>query len=217
MRSIEAKSSRHARRLLAVLRRVHTPRIDVLKDRTLLGVIAPFTPTFSTKTTGDITIAANTLLTASGSNAAAVQSGTATPVGNNDNEANNMVYVNVDPGGGRFDSSSANLILPAGATVLFAGLDWGGTSTSSLANQALFRTPTSSAYQTITATTFYTYLNTTSGNVTNYAGFTDVTSLVKAGGSGTYTVANVQAITGRQPNQGYYAGWALVVAFSAPG
>ncbi len=219
MRSIEAKSSRHARRLLAVLRRIHTPCIDVLEDRTLLGVLAPFTPTFSTKTTGDITFAANTLLTAGGTSPspAAVQSGTAAPVGNNDNEANTMVYVNVDPGGGRFDSSSADLILPAGATVLFAGLDWGGTSTSPLANQALFKTPTLSGYETITATTFDTYLNTASGNVTNYAGFTDVTSLVKAGGSGTYTVANVRANTGLQPNQGYYAGWALVVAYSAPG
>ena len=44
---------------------------------------------------------------------------------------------------------------------------------------------------------------------TRYQGFADVTSLVKAGGGGTYTVANVQAGTGADR----HAGWSLVVAY----
>ena len=35
-----------------------------------------------------------------------------------------MVYVNVDPGNGRFNSSSANLTIPAGAHVVKAFLYW---------------------------------------------------------------------------------------------
>ncbi len=37
-----------------------------------------------------------------------------------------MVYVNVDPSGGWFDSSTATLTLPAGATVVKAFLYWAG-------------------------------------------------------------------------------------------
>lgn len=46
-----------------------------------------------------------------------------------------------------------------------------------------------------------------------YGGFVDVTALVQRGGSGEYTVANVQSATGEDR----YAGWALVVAYEAPG
>jgi hypothetical protein len=40
-----------------------------------------------------------------------------------------------------------------------------------------------------------------------------VTSQVVAAGNGTYAVANVQA----EPGTNHYAGWSLVVAYSAPG
>ena len=53
--------------------------------------------------------------------------------------------------------------------------------------------------------------NTSNG--VDYESFADVTSRVAAAGSGTYTVANVQASAG--PTS--YAGWALVVAYQAPG
>ena len=53
-----------------------------------------------------------------------------------------------------------------------------------------------------------------------YQSFADVTSLVQAAGSGTYTVANVQAAlrdaNGNLPYMGSYAGWSLVVAYSDP-
>jgi len=42
------------------------------------------------------------------------------------NNDQNMGYVNVDPGGGRFNSSSANLAIPAGAHVVKAFLYWAG-------------------------------------------------------------------------------------------
>src|SRR5262245_46571838 len=47
-----------------------------------------------------------------------------------------------------------------------------------------------------------------------YQAFVDVTSQVRAAGSGTYPVANVQ---GDLAQNGTYAGWSLVVAYRAPG
>ena len=54
----------------------------------------------------------------------------------------------------------------------------------------------------------------TSGEVNGaYQGIVDVTSQVRGAGSGEYTVGDVQSATGKDR----YAGWALVVAYAAPG
>lgn len=58
-------------------------------------------------------------------------------LGNNNNDEN-MVYVNVDPTGGHFDSSAATLTLPAGATVQKAFLYWAADL-----SQGVNRTPVS--------------------------------------------------------------------------
>ena len=48
-----------------------------------------------------------------------------------------------------------------------------------------------------------------------YQSFADVTSQVAAGGSGSWSVADVALPTGRvDPSPTYYAGWALVVVYS---
>src|SRR5262249_1359096 len=56
---------------------------------------------------------------------------------------------------------------------------------------------------------------------TIYESFANVTSLVQAAGNGNYELANVQATltdaNGNLPYMGSYAGWSLVVAYSAPG
>jgi len=157
---------------------------------------------------------ANTLMTcpASASNCPAAQQ--ASSANNNDF---NMVFVNVDPdGGNNFDSSSANLSLPAGAVVLFAGLYWEGDTLPvggngipapdpTARNVVRFRAPDGVGYRTETATTLDS--SNVSGTGNYYQGFVDVTGVVSAAGSGTYTVANVQAAQG--PNK--MAGWALVL------
>ncbi len=183
---------------------------DVLESRTLLSVITPFQPRFTMNATGDIAIVANTLMTAPASDPAATngQNGVGSKVNNNDF---NMVFVNVDNDPTTFDSSSASLSLPAGATVLFAGLYWGGRNPQvSLENQVKFAAPGSTGYASITGSLIGT--STTSDGV-DYQSFANVTSQVAAAGNGTYTVANVQASVGTN----VYAGWALVVAYEAPG
>jgi uncharacterized repeat protein (TIGR01451 family) len=129
-----------------------------------------------------------------------------------------MERVAVDPG--TVDSSSAALSLPAGARVLFAGLYYGArtnagtggrsapdTSVAALGRVDL-KVPGAGGYDRLAAQVDQ------STEVTGaYAAFVDVTAQVQRAGPGTYTVANVQAATGEDR----YAGWALVVAYEAPG
>jgi large repetitive protein len=174
-----------------------------------------FTPRFSTNDTGNITIAANTLMTCPASAANCTSGQTS---GGQNNNSFNMGYVDVDNDATTFDSSSSKLKLPAGATVLFAGLYWGADTSAgtngtaarepSANGKVLLKVPGASAYTTLGPTG--TVIDNGTGTSTNrYQGFIDVTSLVKAAGAGTYTTANVQAGTGADR----YAGWSLVVAY----
>lgn len=179
----------------------------------------PFEPRFATNDTGNIAMAANTLLTCAPSAAqcAAAQAGTATPASGNNNNAYPMQYVNADPAAppSVFNSSSAELDLPAGATVLKAMLYYGGDSNAGVGgaappsaaarDTAVLKTPGAAGYQPVTA--LQVDDTTTDGN--DFQGVVDVTSEVAAAGPGTYGVGNVQAGTG----QDRQAGWSLIVAY----
>jgi hypothetical protein len=184
---------------------------------------------FTTNDTGNITIAAAPLLACSttgtnGSQCAAARALDASsgPVGSNNIDAqnnNNYTMANVDTDGDpatTVNSSTATLALPAGATVLFAGLYWGADQSagnnggaappaSAATNKVKFKPP-GSAYSTLTATT--TDFGTGS-NTNRYQSFVNVTAQVAAGGAGTYSVGDVRAGTGGDR----YAGWSLVVAY----
>ena len=194
-----------------------------------------FTPRFSTNDTGNITMAANTLLTcptaAAGCARAQQTGGVASGTDNTINNNNyTMQYVNTAAGtvagAPTFDSSSATLSLPSTATVLFAGLYWGGDLSAGAAGGAPapggvppggvaaagrvgFRAPGDAAYSTLNAAAADLNFSTLAGQTNRYGGFVNVTSQVQAAGAGTYSVANVQAGTG----QDRYAGWSLVVAY----
>ncbi|HKB35942.1 MAG TPA: hypothetical protein VKD72_05780, partial [Gemmataceae bacterium] len=210
------------------------PRLERLEDRIAPAVVTPFTPRFSTNAPGDIAIIGNTLETAStvnnpGRTAAdvtAAQNGVAGPAGNHvDNNDWNMAYVNVDNDPTTFNSSQAALNLPTGAKVLFAGLYWGSVTTTpaqtAARNTVKFSTPASGGYVSLTGTTIgsFNFTGLPPGSI--YESFANVTSLVQAAGNGTYAAANVQAAltdaNGNLPYMGTYAGWSLVVAYSAPG
>jgi uncharacterized repeat protein (TIGR01451 family) len=165
-------------------------------------IVRNFTPRFTTNDRGDIALIGNTLMSCSGAGQCNnARAGNGSPNNQDDNDFN-MQYVDVDALGSTFCSSAAVLSLPAGSTVLWAGLYWGGSSANAARNQAQLSTPVA-ANQAITATQL-----DASGN--DYQGYRDVTALVTAGGNGTYMVANVQST----PNTtNMYAGWALVVAY----
>ncbi len=215
------------------------PNLEPLERRLAPAVVTPFTVRYSINTTGDIAMIGNTLETASTVNNAgrtaadvtAAQNGVPGPNGNHVNNNDwNMAYVDVDNDPTTFDSSQSSLNLPAGATVLFAGLYWGSVTTTAAQaaarNTVKFSTPASSSYVSLTGTTVggstigsADFTGTPQGTV--YESFANVTALVQAAGSGTYTLANVQAALtnaqGNLPYMGSYAGWSLVVAFRAPG
>ncbi|MCX6371257.1 MAG: hypothetical protein NTZ58_08405 [Solirubrobacterales bacterium] len=188
----------------------------------------PFAPRFSTNVNGQITAAANTLLQCptdtvdSGLNTQCNQARAGTNARNNNSMDMRMLDVDSDPS--TFNSSRADLILPAGYEVLFAGLYWTGDTsrgdvikgtngfvgTPAVApnvgaiGQVLFTVPGAAASTAVTASS----ADQTTGK--EYGAFADVTSLVRAAGPGTYTVANVQAGTGGNRS----AGWTLVVAYA---
>ena len=172
-----------------------------------------FTVQRSFNTAGDMTVIGNSNMSCNGetTGCAAARNGTG-KVNNNDWP---MVWVDVDNDGDTVNSSSADLTMPPGSTVLWAGLYWSGirpTGTrvappTSQQVTAKFKTPGATAYETITAERFYLPSNT--GDV--YSAVAEVTNLVAAGGEGTYFVADLWSF----PNpKGTFAGWSLVVIYA---
>ncbi len=160
-----------------------------------------FSPRYSTNAKGDIVFVANTSMTcqttAGGCTAA---QNTSQAAGLNNNFS--MIYVDIDAVATTFNSSSAQLNLPAGSSILWAGLYWGGVSGVAERNTVLLQGPADINYVSRTA-------SQVNAIGTAYQGFLDVTSVVAAQGNGNYTLANVQSTIGG----GTYAGWSLVVAY----
>ena len=162
---------------------------------------------FGVNETGDIRIVGNTSMSCPTSASCTTARGGTGTNANLNNDAWNMAYVDVDSDGTTFSSSRATLDLPAGATVLFAGLYWGGDAPAAAArDQVKFDTPAPGGYQDLVATTF----DTSTTTPTAYQGFRDVTGLVSAVGAGDYWAANVQGTAG---STNKHAGWALVVTY----
>ena len=132
-----------------------------------------------------------------------------------------MVHVDVDSDPTTFDSSSAQLNLPQGATVLFAGLYWGGDLDPDSPTLSLSRSHSGEVRDPEFWWVFEHHGDPNrrersgSSNPGGYHAFADVTGLVSAAGNGTYTVANVQATQGATAS-GRYAGWSLIVAYNDP-
>lgn len=108
-----------------------------------------------------------------------------------------------------FNSSGATLNLPAGSTVLFAGLYWSGRVADVAERSAIrFKVP-GGAYAAVPSPVIDGYIGTSTAG---YQGFSNVTSLVQAAGNGTYAVANIRSSEATDN----WAGWSLVVAYSNP-
>ena len=125
------------------------------------------------------------------------------------------------------NSSSAELSLPAGSTVLYTELVWGGLFRSTvnnisgvINNGVTFTTPVGSQSvlpDPITAQTFNINVN----NITLgfYTRSANVTSILQSSGNGTYTVGNVPALIEALDNRTddtNHAGWTLAVVYANP-
>ena len=114
------------------------------------------------------------------------------------------------------NSSSALLRLPVGSTVIYAELIWGGSYryggqnvTTSLNSAVTFSGPAGSMSVSPSPST----AAVTGSGEYYYVRSADVTSLVQAGGAGTYTVGGVPATVAASENNANAAGWTLAVIY----
>ncbi|QWH65733.1 DUF11 domain-containing protein [Bacillus wiedmannii] len=185
----------------------------------------PITNRFSTTTNGALAITGNTLGLSKISNQN--RAGTIGAIGAFIT-INTALQVPSFPAGTTLsytqNSSTAILNIPAGSTILYAELVWGGNYlsrdqniTSVLGNPVSFTTPVSTYSITPSAVTAsnQTFV---SGSVTFgfYTRSADVTSLVQAGGSGSYTTGSVPGLVDPlDASNGAInsSGWTLIVAY----
>ncbi len=200
-------------------------RSDAFGPDAVLSVI-PFTTRYNTTLRGSMSFIGNTSMTCS---ASATCTGAQNATNNSLNDTLFMVHVDIDGNSATFNSSSASLSVPVGAQVVYARLYWGGnavlgtgtgaTAPPNIALSTTVRLATpASGYVTVTGTLLG--VNNTTGQSNIYSVYSDVTSLVQTGGSGFYTVGNIQAGTGVRNDAGQsgglFAGWSLVVVYKDP-
>lgn len=117
------------------------------------------------------------------------------------------------------NSSSAQLRLPTGSSVIYAELIWGGSYNYGGQNLSSFlNTPVS---LTGPGGSFSVSPSPTTAAVTGsgenyYVRSADVTLLVQAGGAGTYTVGGVPATVAASEDNANGAGWTLAVIYGNP-
>ncbi|MGL5416309.1 MAG: DUF7507 domain-containing protein [Clostridium sp.] len=129
------------------------------------------------------------------------------------------------------NSSSAQVIIPPGSTILYAELIWSGIIVNqdfnllaNLNSSVNFMTPVATTPITPDPTTTISFSAGGSGN-TAYVASQDVTALVQAGGSGTYTTGAVPGVLGNSVNSippftpplnvspQNFLGWTLAIAY----
>lgn len=141
----------------------------------------------------------------------------------NDNE--NMKNIDIDGNIGNesvtVNSSSSDLILPAGNNIIkLAHLYWGGRIRNSDfdltndTNQTIkIRKGTSGVYSDVKALGIDKVPVITGYGYSQYQAYADITDLVKNNGGGTYEVGNVPLSTGAIDNGGNNGGWCIVVVY----
>jgi len=139
------------------------------------------------------------------------------------NDNSNMQNADIDGSSGNGsvtrNSSSSDLILPAGTnTIKLARLYWGGrvkTSDFDLtadANKKIkIRKGTTSVYSDVTALGIDQV--TISTGLIQYQAYADVTALLKNNGAGTYEVGNAPLTIGAASGGGNHGGWCIVVVY----
>ncbi|TVX93832.1 DUF7507 domain-containing protein [Paenibacillus agilis] len=119
------------------------------------------------------------------------------------------------------NSSSAVLRIPSGSTIEHAELIWSANYSTNIGNVTPFiRDPiqftTPQGTFTVTPTNFFTNASPVNPSVQWYTNSADVTSLVQAGGTGTYTTGSVPAFIAAADNQTTHSGWTLAVSYRNP-
>jgi hypothetical protein len=136
-----------------------------------------------------------------------------------------MGYIDVDSDGTTVNSSRSNFTVPAGSTVEWAGLYWGGMYNSSNGgitnpsgtldiDQVKFMEPGASSYTTVSAQVRNIETTQFSGWRT-FMSFAEVTNQVQMGGDGDYYVADIALATGSSFT-GPHGGWSMIIVYNNP-
>jgi hypothetical protein len=126
-----------------------------------------------------------------------------------------MAYIDIDADANTYNSSSADLRMPPGSRVSYARLYWGGNLRAGEQKPAkddgrvLIAEP-GGQYKQVLADTVGGHRTTS--RTDGFQASADVTKLVRASGSGAYTVAQVNVAKGHS-TAGTWGGWTLVVAY----
>ncbi|WP_030600868.1 DUF3344 domain-containing protein [Streptomyces fulvoviolaceus] len=130
----------------------------------------------------------------------------------------NMFYVDVDRDPNTYNSSRAELRVPEGARVTYARLYWGGNlrvgeQKPPKDNGRVLVAEPGGAYKAVLADTVVGHRVAQGADA--FQASADVTKLVRASGSGRYTVAQVNVAMGKSV-AGAWGGWTLVAAYENP-
>ncbi|MFD0167906.1 hypothetical protein ACFVJH_27755 [Streptomyces decoyicus] len=177
----------------------------------------PFSERFHVTQHGGITRAANTSITCKRAVRRVATPCTAAQRGGaGTNGHYRMAYIDVDSDPHTFNSSSADLRIPAGSRVSYARLYWGGNLRAGEQKPAkdhgrVLIAEQGGRYRKVLADTL-TGHRTTTGATDGFQASADVTELVRKSGAGAYTVAQINVATGHSA-AGAWGGWTLVAAY----
>lgn len=134
------------------------------------------------------------------------------------NERYDMFYTDLDKDPNTYNSTRGELRVPAGATVSYARLYWGGNlrvgeQKPPEDNGRVLIAEPGGAYKEVLSDTLIGHR--TAGGADAYQASADITPLVRSAGSGMYTVAQINVAMGRTA-AGAWGGWTMVVAYERP-
>ncbi|MEU1004693.1 DUF3344 domain-containing protein [Streptomyces tibetensis] len=129
-----------------------------------------------------------------------------------------MFYVDVDRDANTYNSSRGEVRLPSGSRVTYARLYWGGNlrvgeQKPPQDNGRVLIAEPGGEYKELIADT--TVGHRVMNGMDAFQASADVTRLVRDGGAGLYTVAQINIAMGRS-TAGAWGGWTLVVAYENP-
>ncbi|WP_330175301.1 DUF3344 domain-containing protein [Streptomyces sp. NBC_01498] len=173
------------------------------------GIVRAANSAVTCRTTGR-----HTVVTAA--DAAACRAARESPTASNDRF--DMFYTDLDEDPNTYNATRGEVRLPTGATVSYARLYWGGNlrvgeQKPPRDNGRVLIAEAGGAYKEVLSDTLVGHRTTVGADV--YHASADITPLVRAAGSGMYTVAQLNVAMGRTA-AGAWGGWTMVVAYERP-
>jgi len=190
---------------------------------TAVAADRPFSLRFNANINGEMQIIGNTLMSCSVANHANCTAARGSILESQESDHTATVHLNDndytifnvnDADTSKTNASSSRLSgVPAGASVVWAGLYWGAeTATSAPSSMtAQIKFPGSTIYQTITSTTVDSVTCSSPCDARYGAIYVFRSDELGQIQNGDYTVANISTVSGQKTNS--YGGWGLVVVY----